>query len=158
MGTHTQCLDQMGTPTQYLCNYWSGWVRLPRCVKIKGMRLILEEKRCNPRGLGRDGRGAAAMTLSKGPKLLNAQLPPSNSVLLNTSDTSDDLLASRLFMSLWQQLLLVLLANYSVMNDLRRRVEAKRGNEKQRRFSSDQEDMCIVQKSPLMPLNLSMDI
>ncbi|GKA65029.1 hypothetical protein Tco_0764736 [Tanacetum coccineum] len=20
----------MGTPTQYLCDYWSGWVRLPR--------------------------------------------------------------------------------------------------------------------------------
>ncbi|GKE75501.1 hypothetical protein Tco_1537542, partial [Tanacetum coccineum] len=75
-----------------------------------------------------------ASIVGKGPKLLNAQLPPSNSVLLNTSDTSDDLLASRLFMSLWQQLLLVLLANYSVMNDLRRRVEAKRGNEKQRRF------------------------
>ncbi|GJT30246.1 hypothetical protein Tco_0910521 [Tanacetum coccineum] len=28
-------LDQMGTPTQYLCDYWSGWVRLPRCVKSK---------------------------------------------------------------------------------------------------------------------------
>ncbi|GKE29304.1 retrovirus-related pol polyprotein from transposon TNT 1-94, partial [Tanacetum coccineum] len=25
----------MGTPTQYLCDYWSGWVRLPRCVKSK---------------------------------------------------------------------------------------------------------------------------
>ncbi|GJV35518.1 putative reverse transcriptase domain-containing protein [Tanacetum coccineum] len=23
-------LDRMGTPTQYLCDYWSGWVRLPR--------------------------------------------------------------------------------------------------------------------------------
>nr|GEY18402.1 retrotransposable element Tf2 [Tanacetum cinerariifolium] len=23
------CLDQMGTPTQYLSSYWSGWVRLP---------------------------------------------------------------------------------------------------------------------------------
>ncbi|GJW54749.1 hypothetical protein Tco_0098834 [Tanacetum coccineum] len=27
MGTPTQ---RMGTPTQYLCDYWSGWVRLPR--------------------------------------------------------------------------------------------------------------------------------
>ncbi|GJZ83202.1 hypothetical protein Tco_0648375 [Tanacetum coccineum] len=25
----------MGTPTQNLCDYWSGWVRLPRCVKSK---------------------------------------------------------------------------------------------------------------------------
>ncbi|GKC65163.1 hypothetical protein Tco_1097761 [Tanacetum coccineum] len=25
----------MGTPTEYLCDYWSGWVRLPRCVKSK---------------------------------------------------------------------------------------------------------------------------
>ncbi|GJS81223.1 mutator type transposase [Tanacetum coccineum] len=30
--------NRMGTPTQYLCDYWSGWVRLPRqkhryCVK-----------------------------------------------------------------------------------------------------------------------------
>ncbi|GKA09403.1 putative reverse transcriptase domain-containing protein [Tanacetum coccineum] len=25
----------MGTPTQYLCDYWSGWVRLPRYVKSK---------------------------------------------------------------------------------------------------------------------------
>ncbi|GJR13378.1 hypothetical protein Tco_0796030, partial [Tanacetum coccineum] len=24
------CLDRMGTPTQYFCGYWSGWVRLPR--------------------------------------------------------------------------------------------------------------------------------
>ncbi|GJS21257.1 WAT1-related protein [Tanacetum coccineum] len=146
-----------------------------------------------------------ASIVGKGPKLLNSQLPPSNSVLLNTSDPSDDLLASRLFMSLWQQLLLVLLANYpdfldhlslsawicftatipsvvvvygacwrccvahldcgcdifkigvgklplrsfdfvclfrafdrqqAVMNDLRRQVEAKRRNEKQRRFRS----------------------
>ncbi|GJY88733.1 hypothetical protein Tco_0503361 [Tanacetum coccineum] len=23
-------LDRMGMPTQYLCDYWSGWVRLPR--------------------------------------------------------------------------------------------------------------------------------
>ncbi|GKA60890.1 hypothetical protein Tco_0760297 [Tanacetum coccineum] len=23
----------MGTPTQYLCDYWSGWVRLPRNTK-----------------------------------------------------------------------------------------------------------------------------
>ncbi|GJV99697.1 putative reverse transcriptase domain-containing protein [Tanacetum coccineum] len=23
------CLERMGTPTQYLCDYWSGWVRLP---------------------------------------------------------------------------------------------------------------------------------
>ncbi|GJT76307.1 WAT1-related protein [Tanacetum coccineum] len=35
--------------------------------------------------------GAAAMALIKGPKLLNAQLPPSNSLLLNTSDQSDTL-------------------------------------------------------------------
>ncbi|GKB76321.1 putative reverse transcriptase domain-containing protein [Tanacetum coccineum] len=27
------CLDQMGTPTQYLCDYWSGLVRLPRNVE-----------------------------------------------------------------------------------------------------------------------------
>ncbi|GJS67431.1 putative ribonuclease H-like domain-containing protein [Tanacetum coccineum] len=26
------CLDRMGTPTQYLCDYWSGWVRLPKFV------------------------------------------------------------------------------------------------------------------------------
>ncbi|GJX93582.1 hypothetical protein Tco_0348168 [Tanacetum coccineum] len=26
---------RMGTPAQYLCDYWSGWVRLPRCVKSK---------------------------------------------------------------------------------------------------------------------------
>ncbi|GKD94599.1 hypothetical protein Tco_1374436, partial [Tanacetum coccineum] len=26
---------RMGTPTQYLCDYWSGWVRLPRWVKSK---------------------------------------------------------------------------------------------------------------------------
>ncbi|GJZ06618.1 hypothetical protein Tco_0540411 [Tanacetum coccineum] len=24
-------LCRMGTPTQYLCDYWNGWVRLPRC-------------------------------------------------------------------------------------------------------------------------------
>ncbi|GJV11635.1 zinc ion binding protein [Tanacetum coccineum] len=30
----------MGTPTQYLCDYWSGWVRLPRCVKSKVYDLV----------------------------------------------------------------------------------------------------------------------
>ncbi|GJY46408.1 hypothetical protein Tco_0435471 [Tanacetum coccineum] len=25
----------MGMPTQYFCDYWSRWVRLPRCVKSK---------------------------------------------------------------------------------------------------------------------------
>nr|GEX50709.1 hypothetical protein [Tanacetum cinerariifolium] len=28
------CLDRMGTPTQYLFSYWSGWVRLPCDAKV----------------------------------------------------------------------------------------------------------------------------
>ncbi|GJV51657.1 hypothetical protein Tco_1447398 [Tanacetum coccineum] len=30
-----QLIERMGTPTQYVYDYWSGWVRLPRCVKTK---------------------------------------------------------------------------------------------------------------------------
>ncbi|GJT23517.1 hypothetical protein Tco_0893454 [Tanacetum coccineum] len=32
----------MGTPTQYLCDYWSGWVRLPRFVCGPALILVLQ--------------------------------------------------------------------------------------------------------------------
>ncbi|GJX47492.1 putative reverse transcriptase domain-containing protein [Tanacetum coccineum] len=32
------CLDRMGTPTQYLCSYWSGWVHLPMSSSKKRAR------------------------------------------------------------------------------------------------------------------------
>ncbi|GJU57105.1 hypothetical protein Tco_1234871 [Tanacetum coccineum] len=38
----------MGTPTQYLCDYWSGWVRLPRFVC--GLALILVLQLVGPLG------------------------------------------------------------------------------------------------------------
>ncbi|GJS51508.1 putative reverse transcriptase domain-containing protein [Tanacetum coccineum] len=37
------CLDRMGTPTQYLCDYWSGWVRLPRSARARSFTNIVEE-------------------------------------------------------------------------------------------------------------------
>ncbi|GJW88494.1 hypothetical protein Tco_0163834 [Tanacetum coccineum] len=40
----------MGTPTQYLCDYWSGWVRLPRFVC--GPALILVLQLVGPLGAG----------------------------------------------------------------------------------------------------------
>ncbi|GKA89321.1 hypothetical protein Tco_0811133 [Tanacetum coccineum] len=51
----------MGTPTQCLCDYWRGWVRLPRCVC--GPALILVLQLVGPLGggtgvrVGRGGRG-----------------------------------------------------------------------------------------------------
>ncbi|GJX58382.1 hypothetical protein Tco_0289772 [Tanacetum coccineum] len=36
------CLDQIGTPTQYLCDYGSGWVRLPKFVCGPALILVLQ--------------------------------------------------------------------------------------------------------------------
>ncbi|GKA08170.1 putative reverse transcriptase domain-containing protein, partial [Tanacetum coccineum] len=36
-------LDRMGTPTQYLCDYWSGWVRLPS-GDAKGVTIQIKKR------------------------------------------------------------------------------------------------------------------
>ncbi|GJV23037.1 putative reverse transcriptase domain-containing protein [Tanacetum coccineum] len=36
------CLDRMGTPTEHLCDYCSGWVRLPRFVCGRALILVLQ--------------------------------------------------------------------------------------------------------------------
>ncbi|GKA53309.1 ribonuclease H-like domain-containing protein [Tanacetum coccineum] len=41
--------ERMGTPTEYLCNYWSEWVRLPRFMC--GPALILVLQRVGPLGV-----------------------------------------------------------------------------------------------------------